>query len=569
MDGLECVVLTEFAELEAISADWERLHEDSGRVEIFQHFRWVEAWWKALRHDNRLMTSVVRRGGQIVAILPLVVSDRRLRFLGHSVSDYNHLLARPDEGTAVLDVCLASLCEHREDWDEILLENVPDSSFLAECVQDLRTSWKGSIAIMRGDPCPTMVMANREEPVLEVAMGKLRRAVNRLKRRGSLRFRHLEDSAEAAAHLPRFFTQHIRRSAIAGRHSRFVDPDYVAFFHYLVARLSLSGEIRFSVLELDERPIAYHFGSLYGGKYLWYKPSFDVDLWELAPGQALLWHLFEYLRSADVAEFDFARGSESFKHRFANRVNQNLAIAISRSRGRFLARRTYVRMRDELKTWTGRSVVVERAANSARRMLQETLDSCRQVGLSGVLGELWRSAIWDRQESWLVFVDTSVRAKPGAEAISVEPTSLGGLADLVTRTPNQLNPVLFRKAREYLRTEKRAWIVWMDGSACAIMWTSVKRAVSNPIKPFPLPAESMLVEHVWSLASDGEELQLWKILRQLAVLMDVEGLPTWAVCPKSLLESESELRAVGIEPVLAWVGTGTLGRIHWQSRDFA
>src|SRR5262249_10222295 len=90
---LDCRVLTHFAALEALSYEWQQLHAATGRAEIFQDFRWLQAWWRTLGGRGRLFTPVAYRGRQLVAILPLVLEQRRLRFLGHSVSDYNHFLA--------------------------------------------------------------------------------------------------------------------------------------------------------------------------------------------------------------------------------------------------------------------------------------------------------------------------------------------------------------------------------------------------------------------------------------------------------------------------------------------
>lgn len=95
--------------------------------------------------------------------------------------------------------------------------------------------------------------------------------------------------------------------------------------------LDPSSELRFAVLELDGRPLAYHFGFESKRTYLWYKPAFDVGFWKYSPGEVLLRNLLRYARDSELREFDFTIGDESFKQRFANCRKENLAIYVERN----------------------------------------------------------------------------------------------------------------------------------------------------------------------------------------------------------------------------------------------
>src|SRR5205814_9988000 len=65
-------------------------------------------------------------------------------------------------------------------------------------------------------------------------------------------------------------------------------------------------------------PHSFHTRRSSDLRFIFYKPAFAVDLWRYSPGDVLLLHLFEYVRGRDVVEFDFTRGDEVFKSRFAN-----------------------------------------------------------------------------------------------------------------------------------------------------------------------------------------------------------------------------------------------------------
>src|SRR5439155_1445099 len=81
-----------------------------------------------------------------------------------------------------------------------------------------------------------------------------------------------------------------------------------------------------AVLEVESQRLAYHLGFEFDGRFSWYKPAFGVNLWEFSPGEVLLRHLFKYARDHRLREFDFTRGDERFKSRFANRVGKNYTL---------------------------------------------------------------------------------------------------------------------------------------------------------------------------------------------------------------------------------------------------
>ena len=115
-----------------------------------------------------------------------------------------------------------------------------------------------------------------------LAKDSLKRHQAKLQKKGKIAFRHLEDRDEIREHMVTFYIQHIRRRAMAGDPSRFLDPAERVLYEALVEELDPTRTLRFAVLELNDRPIAYHFGFEFDGKFIWYKPTFDVALWDSA-----------------------------------------------------------------------------------------------------------------------------------------------------------------------------------------------------------------------------------------------------------------------------------------------
>jgi hypothetical protein len=96
------------------------------------------------------------------------------------------------------------------------------------------------------------------------------------------------------------------------------------------------GWINFTVVKSEKRPIAFHFGFVFNKRFIWYKPSFDIDLFKYYPGEVLLKELLEYAVDKKYNEFDFTIGSDFFKKRFANKVRQNFSYKIFKTRNKAL-----------------------------------------------------------------------------------------------------------------------------------------------------------------------------------------------------------------------------------------
>jgi CelD/BcsL family acetyltransferase involved in cellulose biosynthesis len=331
LGALRCRILKRFSELESLAGQWERLWSSDPGKEIFQHFGWVRAWMRAFAKDHRLFTAVVYDDEEVIAILPLVECGQALRFIGYSTSDYNALLCVPEFAAEALALALDTLFAARpRQWKKIVLENVREDARLSEAVAQLPDRWRRFIQISGPTACPTLILGAGKEQLLAriLSKDKVKKTSKTILRLGDTSFRHLDSAAEIRAHLPHFAEQHISRCVLDGRPSQFLRKHYSFFYEYLTEEFDPASQIRFSLLEISGKPAAYHFGFELDGKYLFYKPVFDVDLWDYSPGQVLLFKLFEYFRHSDVREFDLGQGGEPYKSRYANACRENRTFTV-------------------------------------------------------------------------------------------------------------------------------------------------------------------------------------------------------------------------------------------------
>ena len=128
-----------------------------------------------------------------------------------------------------------------------------------------------------------------------------------------------------------FFDQHVTRRGLTESPSQFLDLSERSFYRALVCELLPKGWLRFDAVLFDGHPIACHFGFEHRNKFIWYKPTFDVQYSKKSPGKILIKFLLEDAIEKGLDEFDFTVGSESFKHGFSNKIRHNIRLIVFRS----------------------------------------------------------------------------------------------------------------------------------------------------------------------------------------------------------------------------------------------
>jgi CelD/BcsL family acetyltransferase involved in cellulose biosynthesis len=481
-----CRVLTAFAELERLAPAWERLWEASAPCEVFSTLAWARACWQAYGARRVLCTPVVHLDGRAVGILPLALEDRTLRFLGAPHADYNDLLCENGFGPAALERALDALAQLSLPWDRCLLENLAEESRLVAALDRLSPGLRGRLKLTVSGNCSALDLRADRPGLLKAALGKesLRRHHKKLSKLGEVRLRHLEDPEEIERHLPAFFRLHVARRALAGDRSQFCRDEPRAFYRALVRELDPRAALRFAVLEVAGRPVAYHLGFESGGKFTWYKPAFDVAYWDYSPGEVLIKALLEYVASRELEEFDFTTGDEAFKGRFANRVRKQYTLHFFPPRARGRMYHLGLVAKEYLKSKPRTFSAVRGAAVGLRGLWAKVRAAARRHGLGGAARKLvrgaWRAGVYARDEVLIFSRErTADSGEPHADdaALDVRLGTLMELAALAQEYPDFLDGERLQAARERLKRGDRLHIVRRAGVVVHLAWTGMRSEI--------------------------------------------------------------------------------------------
>ncbi|HEY5095622.1 MAG TPA: GNAT family N-acetyltransferase [Candidatus Eremiobacteraceae bacterium] len=330
--------------------------------------------------------------------------------------------------------------------------------------------------------CPTVLLDDNRAETLKSILGKstVSRRIKQLEKLGSLKFRHLDDRVQAREHLPSFYEQHIRCRTLAGIRSQLLDQQSKVFFEALVDNLDPSNELRFAVLESNDRPIAYNFGFQLDGKFLYYTPTFDIEFFDVSPGDVLLRYLFVYARDSDIREFDFTVGDETYKSRYANHTDHNYAVLLypRSTSGRIsqFAHAAKEHLRLYPSAYRATRTAASAASESASRIVRVLRREGAVRGAARVAVAFLRSAIYARDEV-LVLELKKKYLTPASQPLTFRVATLSDLADAAVRHPEYLGGNSLHDLRERIKKGHTPFVALDDGNIVHIAWLRVEERI--------------------------------------------------------------------------------------------
>ena len=293
---------------------WRQLLPRGGTDSICLTWEVQRTWWETLGH-GRLLLIVAERDGAVVALAPLFTDggmiynlcpEDYLDFVG-DISTPEILDALLEEARAQVPECLG-----------FQFYFIGDQSCTGQRLGDaaarlgLKCFDEGAL------PAPALDLAGMPEVALAATRkNSLVRHERYFQQTGTLAVQHFQEGEHILPQLADFFAQHVARRAVTEQPSLFLKPEQRAFYEQLVQRIADTGWLRFTRVTWNGKPIAFHFGLCYRGRYLYAIPTFDVELSRHWPGEVLMRQLLLAAIAEGAKVFDFGIGDEAYKYRYS------------------------------------------------------------------------------------------------------------------------------------------------------------------------------------------------------------------------------------------------------------
>ncbi|MFZ1935406.1 MAG: GNAT family N-acetyltransferase [Thermoguttaceae bacterium] len=331
--------LTSLDELTPYADDWERLAAGLP----FRGWSWLSNWWRHYGPQNdaetlrtRLATlCVFDNDDTLVGIAPWYLDcsalrGRVLRPLGSGevCSEYLGILCHPGREEAVVESLADFLLQNAFDddpdalrWDLLDLDYVDaDNREVSALVDHLSTS-DCLVHRRQGMNCWRLELSTDWERYLASLPRKLRSDIRHLERdllnTGRAVLRRVQRLDELPKAMDIIVDLHQRRRKSLGEAGCFASARFLGFFRDVVPDLLRRGQLQFYWLELDGKPVAAEYQLVGNGIVYSYQAGVDPAAMEHQPGKMINAAILRQAIAGGYRGFDFLRGDEPYKARFA------------------------------------------------------------------------------------------------------------------------------------------------------------------------------------------------------------------------------------------------------------
>ncbi|MGH9414665.1 MAG: GNAT family N-acetyltransferase [Terriglobales bacterium] len=353
-------VISSDAAWRALKPDWDSLLAACPRPSPFLCWDWLHSWWQSFGAHSRLhVITVSTPAGVLAGAAPLHLVRRAiaglplrsLEFLGYRGSrvcadhlDFPALPALREPACAAL---VAAIYEHTA-WDRLVLADLDSQSLLPALLRRSRpTRRSGWFAPAGRRPAPCLVPAETcfylslppSVPELWRQLGtrhpqfsrNLRRYQRRLERHHHVRFVAPVPPQEIPAAFAALVHLHGLARRRHGQAGNFACPPYRDFHQRVIAGWAHDARLYLARLDCDGQIAAVLYGYVLGGVLYFYQSGFDTRLQSEGVGKLLLARVLEdAIARLGLEEFDFLRGTESYKRLWTGQARQTATLRLWR-----------------------------------------------------------------------------------------------------------------------------------------------------------------------------------------------------------------------------------------------
>lgn len=321
--------------------NWNRALYQSLDNHVFLSWEWLAIWWKHYGAGRKFLCVIAENDGEIVAAAPLMVKPRsffgfRLKeigFLGNPLSDYNTFL--------ILDgyqKCIPNLLKYAEDnsggWDYANFRDVPNGSKTLDLLEGIVDQI--GLQISLGSKCHRLMLPRTfDEYFRSLSLNfrhTLRNRERALSKGNQVRFFVCKNKSEIPFALKSFFNFNIKWCQKKGTESCLVtDPKAMSFYRDIAYSFMEKGWLALNLLTVNDEPVSAAFNFVHGDKFYAYLPGANPEFTSFGVGNIQILFLIKYAFENGLTEFDFLRGTESYKQRWNAVPNFNVQFRKMRS----------------------------------------------------------------------------------------------------------------------------------------------------------------------------------------------------------------------------------------------
>ena len=318
---------------------WRELLAGDPDRHIFATPEWNRLWWEEFGAGKDLFILTMRRGEEIVALVPLYRKHdgnyKILRFLGGiDLTDYLGPICSLEDRDDVAEALTDWLVTTPVEWDAFDAHNMPVPFGFADHLVERADRHGFDFKLEQEETSAVMPLPRDWDTYLESLEAKERRELKRKRRR---LIREVPDAGFRSTteetlerDLKHFVDMH--RGA-EGHKGHFMRPEIATFFERVARSFMKLGWLRLDFLEIGGRPVASTFGFELDGTFYLYNSAYEPEFARLSPGMVLVSRLVEHAIEKGLDRFDFLRGPERYKYQLGAQAVPLNNVTFARATG--------------------------------------------------------------------------------------------------------------------------------------------------------------------------------------------------------------------------------------------
>jgi CelD/BcsL family acetyltransferase involved in cellulose biosynthesis len=338
-------IVADRGRLDALRPEWDHLLGQSAAPNIFLTWQWISNWWDVYRGKSELHVLTVRDATERLVGLALfqrqarralgLTRPARLRFIGDGgdvTPEHLDVIALRGWEDAVAARIGDSLCRDG-DIGTIDLRPTPADSVICRSLQSTFEAQPGRVCCAHDSTCPTLVLPDSIDRFMASQSSNYRKKigeyVRRCNRELKTTLRQSTSIDEVRRDMATLVSLHHKRWQ--GRSGSFRTSEYITFHERLALALLERGWLRLFSLESGTRPLAVLYCFTYAGRYYFYQSGRDPDFTRHRVGLVLMHHVIQEAIREGATLFDFLRGEEAYKYRWATSHLDNVRLTYWKS----------------------------------------------------------------------------------------------------------------------------------------------------------------------------------------------------------------------------------------------
>lgn len=302
------------------SSAWRDLLARDPNRQLFAYPEWQRAWWEEFKAGKDLLLMTMRRGSDVIAIVPLYrrvdTGLKVLRFIGGiDLTDYVGPICSADDRDDVADALVDWLRHTDEPWDELDAHNLPVPLGFGEFLVERADAYGLGLAIEQEETSAVLPLPADWEAYLASLDKKERHELRRKRRRIEREHPDARFRTATAETLEADFKSFVEMHRGAeGHKGHFMRPEVATFFKRVAETTMPLGWLRLDLLEVGDRAVATTFGFEIERKFYLYNSAYEPEAARLSPGLVLVSELVKRSIENGLELFDFLRGPERYKY---------------------------------------------------------------------------------------------------------------------------------------------------------------------------------------------------------------------------------------------------------------